>query len=81
METKHIIFSVDEISKIDFNDVLELNETHLWKSKDNTKTYVRYQGSLPESLQQLTTIEATLSYLELYDLIQKEEWIAPSPIF
>ena len=74
MEETYIIFSVSELDKINFNEVLETAMNTTVKSIDNTKTFVRYEGAAPESLQQLTTIEATLTDSQILDLLQTPEW-------
>jgi len=74
MEETYIIFSVSELDKINFNEVLETAINTTVKSIDNTKTFVRYEGAAPESIQQLTTIEATLTHAEVLDILQTAEW-------
>ena len=81
MEETYIIFSVSELDKINFNEVLETAMNTTVKSIDNTKTFVRYEGAAPESLQQLTTIEATLTHSQILDLLQTPEWKPVYPDF
>ncbi len=74
------IFSVDEVNKIDFNEVLETNETTLRKSVDGTKTFVKWDGeTTPPSIQALTTIEGYYTYEEILEILSTPEWNSPFP--
>jgi hypothetical protein len=52
------IFSVAEINKIDFDDVLITSSSTLIFSQDKTKTFVTWEGETqPACISQLTTLE------------------------
>lgn len=46
---EYVIFPVSEISKIDFNLVLENSAETLRRSVDGTKTFIKWNGSLGNS--------------------------------
>ena len=54
---KFIIFNVSELNQIDFNQVLETSLDTVRKSVDNTKTFVKWDGVIPECVNNLTTKE------------------------
>jgi len=71
------IFSLTEIDKIDFTQVLETNETTVRKSVNETKTFVKWDGEQPEFVSTLTTLEGPYTYSEILDIFSGEEWSAP----
>jgi hypothetical protein len=71
------IFSLTEIDKIDFTQVLETNETTVRKSVNETKTFVKWDGEQPEFVSTLTTLEGPYTYSEILDILSGEEWSAP----
>jgi len=64
MERNYIVFNVSEISKIDFNEVLETSADTLRKSVDEQLTFVKYNGEMPDSVEQLETKEGPYSHFE-----------------
>jgi hypothetical protein len=52
-----MIFNVSELDNIDFNEVLETSKDTVRKSIDGTKTFVKWEGNIPSSVQSLTTKE------------------------
>jgi len=72
------IFSLTEIDKIDFSQVLETNETTLRKSVDESKSFVKWDGGVaPEFVSELTTLEGPYTYSEILDILSTPEWSAP----
>ncbi len=53
---------VDEINKIDFNEVLETSVDTLRKSVDEQLTFVKYNGEMPDSVEQLETKQGPYSH-------------------
>ena len=72
------IFSLTEIDKIDFSQVLETNETTLRKSVDESKSFVKWDGGVaPEFVSELTTLEGPYTYSEILEILSTPEWSAP----
>jgi hypothetical protein len=71
------IFSLTEISKIDFSQVLETSADTLRKSVDETKSFVKWDGEAPEFVSELTTLEGPYTYTEILDILSTPEWTAP----
>lgn len=78
----YVIFNVSELSKIDFNEVLQTDANTVRKSVDGTKTVVKWETSLgvPVCIQNLTTKGPYLTYDEVLIIMNTSEWIAPNPI-
>ena len=80
VDREFIIFNVSELNKINFNEVLETSEDTVRKSVDLTKTLVKWNGSTPPSVSQLTTKEGPYTYDEILVILSTEEWTDPNPI-
>jgi hypothetical protein len=74
-----MIFNVSEINKINFDEVLESSEQWLRKSVDETKTFVKWDGAIPTSVEALLTKEGPYTYEEILIILSTEEWSAPMP--
>lgn len=75
-----MIFSVSELNKIDFNQVLETSIDTIRKSVDGTKTFVKWEGPTPSSVQSLTTKQGPYTYEEILTIMATNEWTNPKPI-
>jgi hypothetical protein len=71
------IFSLTEIDKIDFTQVLETSADTLRKSVDETKSFVKWDGEQPEFVSELTTLEGPYTYTEILEILNGPEWTAP----
>jgi hypothetical protein len=73
-----MIFSVSEIDKIDFNEVLETAAQWLRLSVDGSKTFVKWDGdNVPTSVQNLTSQEGPYTYLEISSILSTSDWTSP----
>lgn len=70
----HIIFNVSEIDKINFNETQENSINELRRSIDGTKTFVKWTGSNPSFVQNLTTKEGPYNYYRFISIIRTPEW-------
>lgn len=77
---KYVIFSVSELNKIDFDDVLETSENTIRKSIDGLKTFVKFEGQEPNFINNLTTKEGPYNYDEFVDILNTNEWNKSNPI-
>ena len=75
-----IIFNVSELNQIDFTQVLETSIDTVRKSVDQTKTFVKWDGIMPECVNNLTTKEGPYSYDEIIPILLTTEWTDPSEI-
>ena len=72
-----MIFNVSELSNIDFTKVLETSEETVRKSVDETKTFVKWDGEIPECVTSLTTQEGPYIYEEILTILSTSEWSKP----
>ena len=76
---KFMIFSVSELGQIDFTQVQETAEGTVRKSVDGTKTFVKWDGEMPECVSNLTTKEGPYTYEEILVILATPEWTDPNP--
>jgi hypothetical protein len=69
-----MIFNVSELNKIDFTQVLETSIDTVRKSVDKTKTFVKWDGEMPECVTTLTTQEGPYTYEEILTILSTTEW-------
>ena len=76
-----MIFNVSELPQIDFTQVLETSIDTVRKSVDQTKTFVKWDGTIiPSSVDSLTTKEGPYTYEEMLTILATPEWTDPNPI-
>lgn len=76
-----MIFSTTESEKIDFTQVEETSINTLRLSVDKTKTFVKWDGAIPECVNNLTTKEGPYTYEEILAILSTPEWTDPNPPF
>ena len=77
-EDRHyVIFNTSELSLIDFNEVMETSAETVRLSIDGLKTFVKYEGEMPPSVEVLTTRTQEYTHDEILDILSTEEWNAP----
>jgi hypothetical protein len=74
-----MIFNVSELDQIDFTKVHETSIDTVRKSVDGTKTFVKWDGTMPECIANLTTKEGPYTYEEILVILATEEWTIPMP--
>ncbi len=75
-----MIFNVTELGQINFTQVLETSAETVRKSVDGTKTFVKWDGSTPQCVIDLTTSEGPYTYDEILQILSTPEWTDPNPI-
>ena len=77
-----MIFEVSELDQIDFTQVLETSINTVRKSVDETKTFVKWDGTtIPSSVDSLTTKEGPYTYDEILAILATPEWTDPNPMY
>lgn len=75
-----MIFNVSELNQINFTQVLETSADTVRKSIDGTKTFVKWDGSMPQCVIDLSTSEGPYTYDEILTILSTPEWTEPNPI-
>jgi len=80
-DREFMIFPVSELSKINFNEVLETSAETVRKSVDGTKTFVKWNGpAVPSCVSSLTGTEGPYTYDEILTILATPEWTDPNPL-
>ena len=80
MNNTYMIFNVSELEQIDFTQVKETSIDTVRKSIDQTKTFVKWEGEIPQCVVDLTTKEGPYTYEEILAILATEEWTDPNPL-
>jgi len=75
-----MIFNVSELPQINFAQVLETSAETVRKSVDGIKTFVKWDGAMPQCVIDLTTSEGPYTYEEILAILDTHEWTDPNPI-
>jgi len=75
-----MIFNVSELDTINFTQVLETSAETVRKSVDGTKTFVKWDGAMPQCVIDLTTSEGPYTYEEILAILATPEWTEPLPM-
>jgi hypothetical protein len=79
--TTSIIFSIEEISKVNFTEVIQTLET-LQYSVSRQKTYVSWETEEPPSfVSTITTAEGPYDQSELLCILENLDWLLIAPEF
>lgn len=79
-ERQFVIFNLSEISKINFEEVLESSADTLRKSLDGTLTFVKWEGPEPGCIRDLTSAQGPYTYQEIMDILDSPDWLSQEPI-
>ena len=74
-----MIFSVTELDQINFTQVCETSIDTVRKSVDGLKTFVKWDGPIPDCVANLTTKEGPYTYDEILSILATPEWTDPNP--
>ena len=76
----YIVFNVSEVDSINYDEVIESSADTLRLSLDGEKTFIKYEGDIPDSVNSLTTKEAVRSHSEIKELLSTDNWNANGSI-
>ena len=70
-----MIFDVNELTNIDFTQVLETSIDTVRKSIDQSKTFVKWDGEIiPSCVENLLTKEGPYTYNEIIIILSSDFW-------
>ena len=77
---EYVVFNVSEKDSINYDEVLENSADTLRLSLDGEKTFIKYDGDMPDSVSSLDTKEAVRSHSEIRELLGTDDWNANGSI-
>jgi hypothetical protein len=75
---KFMVLNVSELNEIDFSQVLETSSETVIKSVNGTKTFVKWDGTMPTCVSNLITKEGPYTYEEILVILSTPEWTDPN---
>lgn len=69
-----MIFNVSELDQIDFTQVLETSAETVRRSIDGTLTFVKWDGTMPQCVVDLTTKQGPYTYTEILEILSGTAW-------
>lgn len=70
----YMILSTSETGSVDFSQVLETSSQTLRLSVDESKTFVKWEGSIPSSVSSLSTKEGPYTHSEILSILSTDVW-------
>lgn len=71
---EYLIIPVSELTKVNFEEVLETSAETVRKSIDQTKTFVKWDGETPAFVSTISGAEGPYTYEEILDILTGVEW-------
>ncbi len=76
----YITINADELSLVDFNEVMETSEDTVRLSVDGLQTVLKWEGDEPAFVSTLSTYEGPYTHEEILAIMATPEWSEPTPI-
>ncbi len=76
----YVILSTSETGSINFNQIYETASNTLRINNSGSKTFVKWEGDMPDSITTLTTKEGPYTYTEIHNILQEPEWSGPDDV-
>lgn len=71
---EYLIIPVSELTKVNFDEVLETSAETVRKSIDQTKTFVKWDGEAPAFTATISGAEGPYTYDEILNILTGVEW-------
>ena len=73
----YITINTDELSSVDFNEVMETSEETVRLSVDGLQTVLKWEGDEPSFVSTLSSYEGPYTHEEILALMATPEWTSP----
>ena len=73
----YITINTDELSLVDFNEVMETSEQTLRLSVDGLETVLKWEGAEPLFVSTLSSYEGPYTHEEILVIMATPEWTSP----
>jgi len=70
----YMILSTSETTSVDFNEVLETSSETLRLSVDESLTFVKWEGSIPSSIDSLSSKQGPYTHSEILEILATDTW-------
>jgi hypothetical protein len=76
----YVIINTSETGSINFNQIYETTPDTLRTNNSGSKTFVKWEGDMPDTVTALTTKEGPYTYTEILNILQEPEWSGPDDV-
>tara|TARA_R100001463_G_scaffold130452_1_gene189871 strand:+ start:1323 stop:1622 length:300 start_codon:yes stop_codon:yes gene_type:complete len=76
---EYIVYDISEINTIDFSEVLETSRDTIVYSVDGTKSFVKWEGDVPQCVEDLKSKTGPYTHAEMRNILQTAEWDPDAP--
>ena len=73
----YITINTDELSLVDFNEVMETSEDTVRLSVDGLETVLKWEGTEPSFISTLSSYEGPYTHQEILAIMATPEWTSP----
>ena len=73
----YITINTDELSLVDFNEVMETSEDTVRLSVDGLQTVLKWEGAEPSFVSTLSSYEGPYTHEEILAIMATPEWTSP----
>ena len=77
MARTYLIIPTSELSKVDFSQVCETSADTVRKSVDESKTFIKWDGSDPSFVSSITGTEGPYTNEEILTILSTDVWTSP----
>lgn len=74
---KYVIIPAIEINSVNFTEVLETAPDTCRYSVDSTKTFVKYEGEMPNSISSIQNKSQEYTHSDILAILAGPEWTSP----
>lgn len=74
----YITINTDELSLVDFNEVMETSEDTVRLSVDGLETVLKWEGAEPAFVSTLSSYEGPYTHEEILAIMATPEWTDPN---
>jgi len=72
---RYMIVLVAEVDQVDFSQVFETSPDTLRISVDSLKTFFKWEGETPSSIEALTYKDGSYTHEEILNILNSPEWV------
>ena len=75
-DLRYMIVLVSEVDQVDFSQVFETAPDTLRISVDGLKTFFKWEGETPSSIEALTYKDGAYTHEEILNILNSPEWVS-----
>ena len=75
-DLRYMIVLVSDVDQVDFSQVFDTSPDTLRISVDGLKTFFKWEGETPSSIEALTYKEGEFTQSEILNILNSPEWVS-----